>query len=188
MVWSDPSRAFGRMYIQGVPKQLQYSPNRDIREKVGPYLIPVVRAAVGVALGVVLSFMGIAIAWGLFIFFGVQSLDVWLWSLYSGAGLGAGTAAFVAWLHIDRETGLVLLATAVVVVGAGIVGAWGGFEYGSNVEIECCAMPTKSPVYYTALGSAAAANIAGLTFAAGRAFLTRKKADPITQRSALTDG
>ena len=132
MAWSDPGGALGRMYIQGVPNQVQYSSDRDIREKVGPYLVPVGRAAVGVALGVVLSFMGIAIAWGLFIFFGVQSLDVWLGSLYSGAGLGAGTAAFVAWLHIDRETGLVLMATAVVVVGAGIVGASCALEVGPD--------------------------------------------------------
>jgi len=119
--------------------------------------------------------MGIATAWSLFIFFGFRSIDLWLGSLFFGAGLGAGTAAFVAWLHFDRENGLVLALTAAVVVGAGVVGAWGGFEYGSTVEVECCAMPTKSPIYYTALGSAAVANAAGLGFAAARALLTKKR-------------
>ena len=142
---------------------------------MGPYLVPVGRTAIGMTLGVVLSMMGIATAWGLFIFFGFRSIDLWLGSLFFGAGLGAGTAAFVAWLHFDRENGLVLALTAVVVVGAGVLGAWGGFEYGSTVEVECCAMPTKSPIYYTALGSTVVANAAGLAFATARAFATRKR-------------
>ena len=154
---------------------MQYSPEKDIREKVGPYLVPVGRTVVGVVLGVILSMVGIAVAWSLYIFFGGQSITTWLGSLFFGAGLGAGISAFVAWLHLDRETSLVLGLTAIVVIGAGIAGAWGGYEYGSVQEIECCAMPTVSPVYYTALGSAVVANIAGLTFAAGRALLTRKR-------------
>ncbi len=163
------------MNIQGVPNQVQYSYDRDIREKLGPFLVPVGRTVAGVVLGVVLSMIGIAIAWSLYIFFGGQSIATWLASLFFGAGLGAGIAAFVAWLHIDRETSMVLGLTALVVIGAGIAGAWGGYEYGSNQEIECCAMPTTSPIYYTALGSAVLANVAGLAFAAGRAYLTRKR-------------
>ena len=155
--------------------QLQYSTEKDIREKVSPYLVPAGRITIGVVLGVVLSMVGIATAWSLYIFFGGQSIDIWLASLFLGAGLGAGIAAFVAWLHLDRETSLVLGLTALVVIGAGIAGAWGGYQYGSNQEVECCAMPTVSPIYYTALGSAVVANVAGLTFAAGRAFLTRKR-------------
>ena len=154
---------------------MQYSTDRDIREKVGPYLVPVGRTVAGIVLGVVLSMIGIAIAWSLYIFFGAGSIETWLASLFFGAGLGAGIAAFAAWLHLDRETSLVLALTAVFVVGAGIAGAWGGYEYGSVQEVECCAMPTVSPIYYTALGSAVVANIAGLTFAAGRAFLTKKR-------------
>ena len=62
-----------------------------------------------------------------------------------------------------------------VVIGAGIAGAWGGYEYGSAQEVKCCAMPTVSPVYYTALGSAVVANIAGVAFASARDLLTRKR-------------
>lgn len=154
---------------------MQYSYDRDFREKLGPYLVPVGRTVAGVVIGVVLSMIGITIAWSLYIFFGGQTISTWLASLFFGAGLGAGIAAFVAWLHLDRETSLVLGLTAVVVIGAGIAGAWGGYEYGSNQEVKCCAMPTVSPVYYTALGSAVVANVAGLVFALGRAFLTRKR-------------
>ena len=149
--------------------------DRDLREKVGPYLVPVGRTVIGLTLGVVLSMIGIALAWSLYIFFGGQSIDTWLASLFLGAGFGAGTAAFVAWLHLDRENGRVLVLTALFVVGVGIAGAWGGYQYGSNQEVECCAMPTVSPVYYTALGSSVVANVAGIVFAAARAIITRKR-------------
>lgn len=114
---------------------------------------------------------GIAVAWSLFIFFGSQSAGLWLTSLFIGSGLGAGTACYFAWLRIDGDEKLIMALTAVIVVGAGIIGAWGGYEYGSNQEIECCAMPTVSPVYYTALGSTVVANVAGVVLAAVRAFL-----------------
>ena len=119
--------------------------------------------------------VGIAIAWALFIFFGGQSANIWLGCLFFGAGLGAGMGGFAAWIHLDRENAPVLALTAAVVVGAGILGAWGGFEYGSTQEVECCAMPTKSPIYYTALGSTVVANAAGVAVAAVRAYLTRKR-------------
>ena len=151
------------------------SPEKDLREKLWPYLIPAGRTVAGVVLGVVLSMTGIAIAWSLFLFFGGRSADTWLGCLFFGAGLGAGIAAFVAWLHLDRESSRLLGLTALVVICAGIGGAWGGYKYGSVQEIECCAMPTVSPVYYTALGSAVVANIAGVAFASARAFITWKK-------------
>ena len=151
------------------------SSERDLREKLGPILVPVARTVAGVVLGVILSMTGIAIAWSLFVFFGGRSVETWLASLFFGAGFGAGIAAFAAWLHLDRENSFVLSLTALVVVSAGIIGAWGGYEYGSAQEVECCAMPTVSPVYYTALGSAVIANIAGVAFASARAFLTRKR-------------
>ena len=155
------------------------SPDRDIREKVGPFLVPVGRAVAGACLGVVLSMTGIAVAWGLFIFFGSQSVNIWLGSLYFGAGLGAGIGGFVAWLHLDQENSLILALTAAVIVGVGILGAWGGFEYGSTQEVECCAMPTKSPIYYTALGSVFAANASAIGVAAIRAVLTKPRQSQI---------
>ena len=149
-------------------------------------MVPIGRTAVGAALGVVLAFIGIAIAWSIFIFSGVQSVDTWLGSLFFGAGLGAGTGGFVAWLHIDRENGLVLLFTIAIIVGAGILGAWGGYQYGSTVEVECCAMPTKSPIYYTALGATVVANVAGIAVAAARAYLTKRMATSNPTHGALT--
>ena len=148
---------------------------KNFWEKASPYLIPIARTIAGGLLGVVLSMTGIALAWSLYVFFGGSSIELWQASLFLAAGGGAGTAAFVAWLHIDRENGWVLALTATVVIGAGILGSWGGFEYGAAQEIECCAMPTVSPIYYTALGSAVVANIAGAAFAAARAIVMRKR-------------
>ena len=153
---------------------MKSSPDRDIMEKLGPFLVPVGRTVAGVVLGIVLSMIGIGIAWSLFIFSGVQSIDVWLGSLFFGAGLGAGTGGFIAWLHLDRENSLVLALSATIIVGVGVLGAWGGYRYGSTQEVECCAMPTVSPVYYTALGSAVVANVAGVVVAAVRAYITKK--------------
>ena len=153
---------------------MQISPDRDIREKLGPYLLPIGRTVAGLVLGIVLSFIGIVVAWGLFIFFGFQSLDLFLGSLFIGAGMGAGVGGFSAWLHLDRENSLILGLTAALLVGAGILGAWGGYEYGSTVKVECCAMPTKSPTYYTAFGATMAANAAGLVVGAVRAYLSKK--------------
>ena len=159
---------------KGIPNQVHSPYDRDLQERIGPYLVLVVRTVIGVLLGVVLSFIGIGTAWALFLFLGFKLIEVWLAFMFFGAGIGAGTAAFAAWLHLDRENNGVLALTAAVVVGAGVVGAWGGFEYGSTIEVECCAMPTKSPIYYAALGSAVLANAAGVVFAAARGFITRK--------------
>jgi hypothetical protein len=152
---------------------VQYSTDRDIRERLGPVLIPIGRTAFGVCFGVVLSMTGIAMAWALFIFFGGQSANTWLGSLFFGAGLGAGIAGFVAWLRLDRENMAEIVLTGAIILGAGILGAWGGFEYGSTQEVECCAMPTKSPIYYTALGATAIANAAGVAVAVIRTFVTK---------------
>ena len=158
------------------------APDRDIREKVGPYLVPIGRTAAGIGLGIVLSMLGIALAWGLFLFFGSQSVNIWLGSLYLGAGLGAGIGGFFAWLRVDGDDNWTLVIAAVIITGAGVLGAWAGFEYGSTREIECCAMPTKSPLYYTALGSDALANVAAIGVAAVRAVLARQKQSQIQNR------
>ena len=158
------------------------TPGEDIRERLAPVLVPIGRTVLGICLGVVLSMIGIGIAWGLFIFFGGQSSSIWLASLYVGAGLGAGTGCFFAWLRIDGDETLTLLLTAAIIAGAGILGAWGGFEYGSTQEVECCAMPTKSPIYYTALGSVVLANAAAIGVAAFRALHTRQRQTQIQNK------
>ena len=90
------------------------------------------------------------------------------------AGLGAGAGSLLAWMQVDRRNNRAQVATAIMVVATGILGAWLGYVYGSNREIECCAMPTTSPVYYTALGATLGANVAVATISLSRKFLERK--------------
>ena len=116
----------------------------------------------------------IGVAWALFMFSGSQSLAIWLASLMFSAGLGAGAGSLLAWLRLDRRNTPVRLVTAISVVAAGILGAWLGYEWGSNREIECCAMPTASPVYYTALGATLGANVTVVTISLFREFVERR--------------
>ena len=151
------------------------SPSEDIRERLTPVLILAGRIILGVCLALVLSIVGIVVAWGLFLFSGSQSLTTWLSSLYFGAGLGAGISGMAAWVRIDHETHLTLATALVVGVSIGVMGAWGGYQYGQNREIECCAMPVKSPIYFTALGATLGANVGVMVLASIRDFVSRKR-------------
>ena len=153
---------------------MQTSSGESIRYRLGPALVLAGRIALGAGLGLVLTLISIGVAWGLFIFSGSQSLAIWLSSLMLSAGLGAGAGSLLPWLRIDRRNTPVLFVTAVPALAAGILGAWAGYEYGSNREIECCAMPTVSPVYYTALGATLGANLAVVTISLFREFLERR--------------
>lgn len=118
------------------------------------------RMALGVGVAIVLSSIGIVVAWGLFLFSGVQSVDALLWTLIIGAGLGAGLGGFAAWLRLEGDTRPALLAMATLAVAAGVGGAWGGYEFGSSQEVECCAMPKITPVTYTVMGAIVVTNVA----------------------------
>ncbi len=136
----------------------------------------------GSGLALVLAMFSIGVAWALFMFSGSQALATWLVALMFSAGLGAGAGSLLAWLRIDRRNTPVRFVTAVCVVAAGTLGAWVGYEYGSNREIECCAMPTVSPVYYTALGATLGANVAAVTISLFREFVERRA------RTRIQDG
>ena len=138
------------------------SPGEGIMEMFKPIVILVGRVVFGVCLAIVLSTVGIAIAWGLFIFSGSQSLTAWLTSMYFGAGFGAGVSGLAAWVRLDHETQLSLATTMIVAVSAGVAGALAGYQYGQTQEIECCAMPTKSPLYFTAIGATVGANVGAI--------------------------
>ncbi len=131
------------------------------------------RSALSVGLGGAFSVAGIGIAWGLFVFSSSRSLDTMLWSLMVGAGLGAGLGGFLAWLRLEGDTFLLLLAAAVLVAAAGIGGAWGGYEFGARQEVECCAIPTVTPVTYTALGATVVASGVAMFFSLARDLMSR---------------
>ena len=80
-----------------------------------------------------------------------------------GAGAGAGLGSFVAWLRVDRAPpASVLLVMAMALLLAGVGGAWGGYQFGANQEIECCIGPAITPISYTAMGAAVGSSAAAL--------------------------
>ena len=142
-------------------------------DKVQSLMVFVGRTALSFGLGGAFSVVGIGVAWGFFVFSSSRSLDTMLWSLMAGAGLGAGLGGFLAWLRLEGDGLLLLLAAAALVAAAGIGGAWGGYEFGARQEVECCAMPTVTPVTYTAVGATVVASGAAMLFSLARDLMNR---------------
>ena len=95
--------------------------------------------------------------------------------LFIGAGLGAGLGASLAWLQLEGNARSILILTALVALLVGVGGAWAGYEYGANREIECCATPEVGPFFYAAYGATMAANGAGLLLGIARELITRTR-------------
>ncbi len=131
--------------------------------RLGPGLVFLGRAVLGVLLAALLSAIGIVVAWGMFIFWGGVSLATLLTLFMTGAGVGAGIGSFAAWLKIDLAPPLaVMAAMALVVLLAGVGGAWAGFQFGATRDVPCCTGPAIEPITYMALGAIIVANGAAL--------------------------
>ena len=110
-------------------------------------------------LALVLSFVGVWLAWGLYYFFtDTSSKTIRDVMFLLGAGIGAGLAGSLAWLRIDGNPRPVLLLTSVVGLAGGLLGSWTGYEYGLNREVECCGDPPLSAFSYAAFGATLVAN------------------------------
>ena len=117
------------------------------------------RVGLGLLLALVLSFVGVWLAWGLYYFFtDTSSKTVRDVMFLSGAGVGAGLAGSLTWLRIDGNRLPVFLLTAVVGTAGGLAGSWIGYEYGLNKDVECCAKPPFNAFSYAAFGATLAAN------------------------------
>jgi len=127
-------------------------------DAIRPALIFAGRTGLGVTLAIVFSMVGIGLAWGAFVFSGAISWEVWFSLAVCGAGIGAGLGGFLAWLRIDGDSRSFILVTISVAVLAGVGGAWGGYQYGANQEVACCARPDIGPLTHTAFGATVAAN------------------------------
>ena len=141
-----------------------------------PVLIGLGRALLGTLLAGILSVVGIGIAGGGFVFFGAVSHTTLLFLFMTGAGIGAGVGSIGAWLRIDRAPPLpMLLGTGLVLVLAGIGGAWGGFQVGAAQDVECCVGPTISPITFTALGATVGSNVAAVAVVVGQGIRSRMR-------------
>jgi hypothetical protein len=137
-------------------------------------LVIAVRSGLGLALAMVFSIIGLGLAWGLYWFSSVDSLTALLYLFLSTIGIGAGVGGFLAWLRIDRNPPSVMVTTLMVAILAGFGGAWGGYEYGQNVEAACCVEPEIEPMMYAALGATVVANAAVVLLSFTRNIITKK--------------
>ena len=117
------------------------------------------RALLGLGLGIVLSMVGLAIAWGLFIFSGAGAKSTFMIMSMVGGGIGAGIGANIAWIRLDRQQRLTIILTLLLCVAGGVIGGMIGYQFGANREIECCAEPSTTPFTYTAFGATIGANV-----------------------------
>lgn len=144
---------------QGAPSGLM--------DRVQPLLLITGRIALGSTLSIVFSVAGILVAWGVYVFASATSRDALLIMFTAGAGLGAGVGGFAAWLKLDSYSRPAVIGTLLLALLAGVAGAWGGYEFGANQEVACCAKPDISPLAYMALGGTVLANgVAALLFIA----------------------
>ena len=125
------------------------------------------RIILGLGFSLILSMVCLAVAWGLYIFSGSSTRMTWLVMLMAGASIGAGVGAYLGWLKLDRHHWPSIIATVLVAIAGGLLGAIGGYDYGVNREIECCAEPRTGPFTFAALGATLAANVAIYLVGAG---------------------
>ena len=123
-----------------------------------PVLVWGLRSLVGLLLGLALGMTGLGLGWILFVFFGASSHAALLTFMMGGAAVGAASGAFLAWLRLDNNTLPLALGTAALLLLAAAAGVWGGFYFGANQEVPCCAGPEIGPMTYTVLGAVVASN------------------------------
>ena len=142
---------------------------------IQPVLVLAGRTVLGLLLWAVFSVIGIVIAWAIFVFFGAASHATLLVFFMIGAGLGAGLGGYIAFLRVDRTPPPpILLAVGLSLLLAGIGGAWGGFQFGANQEVECCVGPAVTPITYTSMGATLGANAAALVIGVAHEIKVRR--------------
>ena len=117
------------------------------------------RVLLGLGLAVVLSMVGLVIAWGLFVFSSSSDRVVFMVMNMVGAGIGASIGVNIAWIKLDRQQKAALLFTFLLCLAGGVVGGLLGYQYAANREYQCCAEPRTTPFIYAAFGAAIGANL-----------------------------
>ena len=140
------------------------------------------RAVLGLGLGIVLSMVGLAIAWGLFVFSSSSERTVFMVMNMVGAGIGASIGVNIAWIRLDRQQRTAFVLMFLVCLAGGVIGALLGYQYGANREVDCCAEPRTTPFIYAAFGATIGANaaiyLATAATSAIRAIRTGRRAAP----------
>ena len=118
------------------------------------------RIIAGLALAMVLSFMGILAAKVLIASASGENWSNWVlrgvW--YSGGGLAAGVGSFLAWVPTGTSRPRFMLIFIVVLL-AGLGGAWGGFYYKEYINEDLTAYSIRAVTSTSLFGAGLAANL-----------------------------
>ena len=118
------------------------------------------RAGLGLLLALVLSYIGVWVAWGLYYFFTDTSSKLLRDAMFlAGAAVGAGLGGSLTWLRLDGNSLPVLLLTGAAGLAGGIIGSWMGYEFALNQEVKCCSNPPINAFSHAALGATVVANL-----------------------------
>ena len=134
------------------------------------------RAGLGFLIALVLSYVGVWVAWGLYYFFTDTSSKLLRDVMFlSGAAVGAGLGGSLTWLRLDGNSLPVLLLIGSAGLGGGIIGSWLGYEFALNREIRCCSAPPISAFSHAALGATVAATLGTLLLGVVREIVTFRR-------------
>lgn len=133
------------------------------------------RAGLGILLALVFSMVGVGLAWVLYSFSGALSRTTLEVMFIAGAGLGAGLGGILAWLRLDGNPRSRLIPTTLMAVLVSLAGAWAGYDYGVNREVECCTKPEIAPFSSAAYGAVLAVNGALLFLGIARKMTDKRR-------------
>ena len=169
-------------YDDGLKRKMIGRHATDKSDLIRGAAIIAARVLLGLTLALVLSMVALAVAWGLYIFIGTSSRTTFMIMSMGSGGIGAGVAANLAWLKLDRHQRSVIALTLLICVAGGVIGGLAGYQYGANREIDCCAEPQTTPFLFTAFGAAIGANVfmylVTACIAAARMFRLSRRAAP----------
>ncbi len=131
-------------------------------ERLRPLFVLSVRTLFGVLIGGTFGFLGVAIGWGSFVFFGARSGDTLLLFFIGGASVGAAGGVFLAWLNLDGNSAARLIVMGSLLLLAAFGGSWGGYQFGSVQDVPCCATADVTPITYIVIGAIVATSVAAL--------------------------
>ena len=133
-----------------------------IMERLRPLLVLSVRTLFGVLIGGTFGFLGVGMGWGSFVFFGARSGDTLLLLFIAGAALGTTIGVFLAWMNLDGNSAVRVIATSALFLLVAVGGAWGGYQYGSVQDVPCCATADVTPITYIVMGAVLATSVVAL--------------------------
>ena len=131
-------------------------------ERLRPSLVLSARTLFGVLIGGTFGFFGVGISWISFVFFGARSGDTLLLLFIAGAALGTTIGVFLAWMNLDGNSAVRVIATSALFLLVAVGGSWGGYQYGSVQDVPCCATADVTPITYIVMGAVLATSVVAL--------------------------